>query len=428
MKVGKGLRVTAAALAGLIGLAACGGGDEKAGDSGPASLRVTIWTANEAHLKLFNEIADEYKKSHPDVTGITFDPLPFEDYTTTLTTQIAGGNAPDLAWVFENSAPDFVSSGALMPLDETLKKAEGYQYDDLTPATLKPWQNSGTLYAYPFSTSPFGIFVNTDLLKQAGQKTPAELIAAGQWNWDTALASAAAVNHKTGKAGLVIRDFDYKGWDNLSTFFTGWGAQAWSADGKTCGFNAPEMVAAMTALHKAIFTDKALPGPGTTADFFAGDAAMTVTQISRASLLKDGGFGWDLVPLPAGPKGEYSVVGQAGIGVLKKSKHVQAATDFLAYLTNPTNSAKLAQFFPPPRTSQLTAETLAKTNPKLKPEQLQKVVIDGISNGVVKPSHAGQAELSQQVRAALDPMWKADADVKTVLDGVCTKIQPLLAK
>lgn len=168
MKVGKALRVTAAALAGLMGLAACGGGGKSA-DDGPASLRVTIWTANEAHLKLFNEIADEYKKSHPNVTAIKFDPLPFDSYTTTLTTQIAGGNAPDLAWIFENSAPDFVSSGALLPLDETLKKAEGYQYDDLIPATQKLWQEDGKLYAYPFSTSPFGVFVNTDLLKKAGQ-------------------------------------------------------------------------------------------------------------------------------------------------------------------------------------------------------------------------------------------------------------------
>ncbi|MEU4641414.1 extracellular solute-binding protein [Micromonospora sp. NPDC023814] len=427
MRLGKGVRGVAAALAGVLALSACGGGDD-AGNKGPASLRMTIWSANEAHLKLFNEIADEYRKTHPEVAAITFDPLPFETYTTTLTTQIAGGNAPDLAWVLENSAPDFVASGALLPLDETLKKAEGYQYDDISPATLKLWQNGGKLYAYPFSTSPFGVFVNTDLLKKAGQKTPAELVAAGQWNWDNALAVAGATAGATGKAGLVIRDFDYKGWDNLSTFWTGWGAQAWSEDGKSCGFTAPEMVEAMTTLHKAIFTGKALPGPGTTADFFAGDAAMTVTQISRASLLKPDGFGWDLVPLPAGPKGSYSVVGQAGVGVMKKSPNAQAAADFLAFLTNPTNSAKLAQFFPPPRQSQLTAETLAKTNPTLKPEQLQKVVIDGITNGVIKPSHAGQAELSQQVRAGLDPLWKPDADVTAVLGALCAKIQPLLAK
>ena len=281
---------------------------------------------------------------------------------------------------------------------------------------------------YPFSTSPFGVFVNTDLVRQAGRQTPAELAAAGRWNWDEAVAAAAAVNARTGKAGLVVRDFDYKTWDNLATVWTGWGAQAWSADGKACGFDKPEMVDAMTFLHKATFTDRALPGPGTKADFFAGEAGMTITQISRASLLKDAKFGWDLVPLPAGPKGPYAVIGQGGIGVLKKSRNAAAAADFLAFLTNPANSAKLARFFPPPRRSLLTADTLAKTNPLLKPEQLQKVVIDGISTGVVKPSHAGYAELTQAVRAGLDPLWKPDADVKAVLDKVCTSIQPLLAK
>ncbi|MGW0507120.1 ABC transporter substrate-binding protein [Micromonospora sp. NPDC003241] len=426
MRSGKGIRVVATALTGVLAMSACGGGEAQ--DSGPATLRVTVWSANEAHLALFNEIADEYRQNNPDVTQITFDPLPFDTYTTALTTQIAGGNAPDLAWVFESSAPDFVASGALLPLDETLKKTDGYQYDDILPATLKLWQDDGKLYAYPFSTSPFGVFVNTDLLKQADQRTPAELIEADQWTWENAFAAAGATRSATGKAGLVIRDFDYKDWSNLSTVWTGWGARAWSEDGGTCGFAEPEMVEAMTRLHRAVFTDKALPGPGTTADFFAGDAAMTITQISRASLLEDGGFAWDLVPLPAGPKGPYAVVGQAGIGVLKRSPNAEAAAGFLAFLTNPTNSAKLAQFFPPPRQSQLTADTLAKTNPKLKPEQLQKVVIDGITNGVVKPSHAGQAEISQQVRAGLDPLWKADADVKAVLDGVCGKIQPLLAK
>jgi multiple sugar transport system substrate-binding protein len=224
-----------------------------------------------------------------------------------------------------------------------------------------------------------------------------------------------------------VRDFDYKAWDNLAGIFDGWGAEAWSADGKTCGFNQQPMVDAMTFIHKAIFTDKAMPGPGVAADFFAGESAMTITQISRASLLKDAKFKWTLVPLPAGPKGEYSVIGQGGLGVLKKSRNADAAADFLTFFTNEANSAKLAQFFPPPRQSQLTADTLGKSNPLLKPEQLQDVVIDGIANGVVKPSHRDSAEISQAVRSALDPLWKADAQVKPVLDGVCTAIQPLLA-
>ncbi|GAA2699405.1 sugar ABC transporter substrate-binding protein [Nonomuraea recticatena] len=412
-------KLAALSLTALLAVTACGGEAAPAAQ-GPQPLRMSIWTSNEAHLKLFNEIAAEYRKSHPQVGEITFDPIPFENYTTTLTTQIAGGNAPDLAWILENSAPDFVGSGALVPLKSKIENA-----GELVPAATRLWERDGELYAYPFSTSPFGVFVNTDLVKAAGQKMPRELMKAGQWDWQHANEINKAVAAK-GKNGLTILNFDYKAWDNLATVWQGWGAKAWSDDGGTCQFNAPEMVEAMTFLHKAIFTDKSMPGPGTAVDFFSGDTAMAVAQISRAAMLEDATFKWDLVPLPAGPKGEYAVIGQAGIGVLKKSPRAEQATDFLTYFTNAANSAKLAAYFPPARGSLLTADTMAKTSPMLNGDQLQEVVVDGIQKGVVKPSHTGQAELAQTARAALDPLWKPDADVKAVLDGVCAKIQPLL--
>ncbi|MFE2104779.1 ABC transporter substrate-binding protein [Kitasatospora sp. NPDC059463] len=427
MSIRRGLATVAAAMSATLVLAACGG-EGSEGEKGPVSLRMTVWTSNKPHLTLFNEIAAEYMAAHPEVKEIKFDPLPFDSYSTALTTQMTGGNAPDLAWVFETDAADFVSSGALVPLDDTLKQTGGYEYDDLIPSTTKLWKRDDKLYAYPFSTSPFGVFVNHDLLKAAGQQTPAELIGAGTWNWATVLAEGAEVHRATGKAGVVIRDFEYKEWGNAATFWGGWKAEPWSADGKTCTFDSQPMVDAMTALHKGIFEDKAMPGPGESADFFTGDAAMTITQISRASLLDGAKFDWDLVPLPAGPGGDYSVIGQAGIGVVKRGGHTKEAKDFLAYFTNPQNSAKLAAYFPPPRESQLTAENLAKTNPLLKNEQLDSVVVSGVKKGVVKPGHAGQAELAQRVRAGLDPLWTPNADVKGVLGDLCKNISPLLGK
>ncbi|MEU0883775.1 sugar ABC transporter substrate-binding protein [Lentzea sp. NPDC005914] len=397
-------RFTALILAGLLALTACSG----SASSGPKSLRMTVWTANEAHLKLLNEIAAEYKASHPDVTEIKFDSIPADGYTTTLTTQIAGGNAPDLAWILEESAPDFVSSGALAPIRGKIEKA-----DELTPSGTKLWEKDSELYAYPFSTSPFGLFVNTSLVKDVPAK----------WTWEQAMAAAAA----SGK-GLVLPDFKYQNWAVLSSVWRGWDANAWSEDGRSCGFSSPEMKDAMSFLHKAIFTDKAIPGPGTTVDFFAGNAAMAISQISRAGALKDAKFTWTLVPLPSGPKGDYAVIGQAGVGVMKRSKNAEAAADFLGFFTNEANSAKLAQFFPSVRSSLLNAQTLAKSNPLIRPEQLQSVVVEGISKGVVKPSHQGQEELNQTIRAALDPLWKPDANVSAVLDDVCVKIKPLLER
>ncbi|WP_235935623.1 ABC transporter substrate-binding protein [Devosia aurantiaca] len=413
-----------AALAGII-LPLAWSGVAWAQDA--VNLRMTIWSANEAHLALFNEIAASFKADNPNVT-VTFEPIPFDNYTTTLTTQIAGGNAPDLAWIFETSAADFVNSGALFPLTDTLSNAEGYDLADVSTGPLELWSKDGTLYAYPFSTSPFGVFVNNDVITAAGAQTPAEMIAAGTWTWDNAIATAEALA-ASGKSGLIIRDFDYKTWQNLTSVYAGWGAAPWSEDGRTCTFTEQPMVDAMSFIHDAIFTKKAMPGPGETADFFAGDAAMTVTQISRASLLpKENAFDWDLVPLPAGPAGEYAMIGQAAIGVFAASPNAQVAADFLGYMTNPENSAKLSQFFPSARQSLLTAEALGKTNPLLSPEQLDAVVINGITNGKVIPGHTGFAQIQQTVRAGLDSLWVADADVPAVMASICDSINPMLMR
>ena len=391
------------------------------------NLRMTIWSANEAHLAMFDEIAAGFKESHPNVS-VTFEPLPFDSYTTTLTTQIAGGNPPDLAWILETTAADFVNSGALAPLTEAFTATEGYDLSDVTEQATALWTKDGQLYAYPFSTSPFAIFANNDVLEAAGAKTPAELTEAGEWNWDNAFASAAAVG-QSGMTGLVVRDFKYQTWQNLASIWNGWGASPWSADGKSCTFTEQPMVDAMTAIHKAIFTDKAMPGPGEDIDFFAGETGMTITQISRASLLpKENPFDWDLVPLPAGPAGEYAVVGQAGVGAFAASPNAETAVEFLAYMTNAENSAKLAQFFPPARASLLNTEALAATNPLLSPEQIETVVIEGIASGTVLPGHTNFAQIQQTVRAGLDSLWVADADVPAVLQSVCDSVGPLLAR
>jgi multiple sugar transport system substrate-binding protein len=418
----------AAAAAALCALSACSSSGNSTSDK-HVSLRMTVWSNDKTQVALFNSIASAYEKTHPDIASIKFDYIPVDNYTTSLVTQIAGSNPPDLSWILERDAPDFVSSGALTDIATTLESTPGYEYGDLAPSATKLWQQGGKLFAYPFSTSPFGVFFNKDVLAQAGvSQTPDQLLASGQWTWDNAEKIAAQVAAHTNKQGLVVRDWDYKTWIELASVWRGFGADAWSADGKTCAFDTPQMIQAMTFLHHAIFTDKALPGPGETADFFAGESGMTITQISRATLLAGNPFKWGIVPLPTGPAGAKQVIGQAGIGVLAKGSHKQEATDFLAYFTNPQNSAKLAAFFPPARESQLTTGTLAKANPMFTPDQLQMVVVNGIKTGAVLPSHQDSAKLATLVQSALDPLWNPNANVSSVLSGVCKAIDSTLSK
>lgn len=427
MRSAKTLTVTGVLAASTMMLAACSAAESTATEpEGPVDLRMTVWTSNEDQLALFDAIAEAYMDENDNVSSVTFDPLPFEDYTTTITTQIAGGNAPDLAWVLENAALDFVGSGALLDLAPTFQQVEGFEYDDLSDAATELWRQQDGLYAYPFSTSPFAIFSNSSLLTDAGVPLASDQVAAGEWTWETVAANGEAVAQSTDAAGFIVRDFEYQQWDLLSTVWNGWGAQPWNDERTECTMDSDEMVEAFEFLHDAAFRSGAMPGPGTTADFFAGEAAYTVTQISRAGLLADAGFDWELHPLPAGPAGEYSVVGQAGIGVIADSPNAQIAADFLAFFTNPENSRQLAQYFPPPRESLLTGETLAQTNPLLTAEQLDAVVIDGIATGETRPTIEGSAEIQQTVRAELDALWTPNADIPAVLSSVCDAMQPLI--
>jgi multiple sugar transport system substrate-binding protein len=421
------MRARLVLLAALL-VAGCSSGT--GGGSSEVNLRMTVWTSDKAQLALFDSIAAEYRQAHANVKSITFDVVPFDKYNTALTTQLAGSNPPDLAWILERDAPDFVESKALVDLAPKLKEAKDYNLAELTPASTKLWQKDDALYAYPFSTSPFGMFYNKDMLTQAGiTETPEQLQAAGRWTWETAMQMASQVAARVpGKSGMVIRDFEYKMWVTLAAVWRGFSADAWPADGKTCGFTSPEMVSAMTFLHKAIFTDKAMPGPGTTADFFAGQSGMTVAQISRAGLLKEKPFDWGIVPLPAGPKGDAQVIGQAGIGIPVKGKQKDAAADFLAFFTSPAGTAKLGQYFPPARDSLINAPSLAKANPLFTEQQLQSVVVNGIKTGAVLPAHTSSSKINSLVQSALDPLWKPDADVAAVLGGVCQAINPVLSQ
>ena len=388
---------------------------------------MTVWTGNDAHLDMFNEIADDFIADHPTVEEVTFEVLPFDNYIEALTVQLAGGNPPDLGWIFERNAPEFIEAGVLTDLAQTLEEAEDYGYDDLTDAATELWREDDGLYAYPFSTSPFSMFYNADMFEEAGLETPTELYEAGEWTWDAVRESGAqVVAEGAAPHGFVVRDFEFQLWDNLATLWRGFGAEEWSSDGTQCGMAAPEMVEAFTFFHEAVFEDEAHPGPGQSADFFVGDSAMTVTQISRAADLEDEQFNWGVVPLPEGPAGDHQVVGQGAIGVFNASPNAEVAAEFLAHMTNEENSRTLAQFFPPPRESLLNAEVLGETNPLLSEEQLERVVVDGIATGTSIPTHVNFSVLQDTIRAELDAMWTDDADVEAVLQQVCDVAEPLM--
>ncbi len=387
------------------------------GDPGSIDLRFTLWSANAAHLEMLNGFADAYREENPNVT-VTFETLPFSEYTSLLTLQLAGSNPPDGGWLLEGTGPTFVQSGVLADVRPYLESLPDYDYADFSPDAMSLWVEGDRTFAIPFSTSPFVIFYNRDLFREAGARTPQELIASGDYTWTTFGESLRTVTSETGVYGFQGQNgqpYSSRIWHTLVPFLRAYGVDAWDDNGPN--FDTPEAIAAASLYHQLIFDDETIVPPGERSDFFAGSAASTINQISRVPTVMEAGFDWDIAPLPGGPAGPAHVIGQAAMGVFNASRNREAAIDFLAFMTNQANVETMAQFFPPARQSVLEAGALAQQNPNISPESIVYVE-EGIQFGTVLPAHPRFPQLDLSAQGAFDQLWQPDADVPQVMRSI----------
>jgi multiple sugar transport system substrate-binding protein len=389
-------------------------------------LRFTVWTGNEAHLAMLNGFAESFRETHPDVT-VTFETIPAADYTQKLTFQLAGGNAPDAGWLMEDAAPAFAGAGVIEDLAPTLSTAEGYDFADFSEPALGLWTDGDKVWGVPFSTSPFVIFYNKEMFDAAGLEDPLTLAGNGEWDMAKFQEVAKALTEANpGKWGFEFKDgqgYDSRIMHALMPPIRAYGGDAWS-DGE-CGFDDPEAVAAVQQLHDMVFADGSIVPPGEQGDFFSGNAAMTINQISRASLMADAGFDWGIAPLPTGPGGEAPVIGQAGIAVFAAGDQKELAAEFVAHMTNKENVAIAAQFFPPARQSVLESDAFITSNALIPAEQM-RIVADAITKGEVLPASEQSPQILAAMKPRIDALWREDADVEASMEAVCTAIQPFL--
>lgn len=390
----------------------------------PVELRFTVWSGFQGHLDLLNGIAADFSAENPDVT-VRFVTIPFADYVTNVTLQLAGADRPDAGWLVETNAPEFIDAGVAM---DVLPHAEQYDMDDWFEPALELWRRDGQLFGIPFSTSPFLILYNEDLFDQAGVPTPRELVQRGEWTWEMFAEVSRRIREETGVYGFQTMDgqgFDIRVWHTLVPILRSYGTDVWDRNNNVM-LNSPEAVEAVQLFHDMIFQDGSVVPPGDRSDFYVGDAAMTVGQISRVPALVDADFSWSMAVMPEGPAGRGDVIGQAGVIAYSASSHRDLAAEFVAFMTSQENVARLARFFPPARESVLASEEFLTANPDIPPELMREVVADSIRIGRVLTYHRNFSEIDLESRGAFDALWRSDADVQAVLNDVAEVIEPLL--
>ena len=393
------------------------GSQEKVQPSTTVELSIATWTSNPDQIALLNSFVEGFAKEKGMDIKATFESIPFAEYNTKLSLDLQGLRAPDLFWVLETAAPAFIQSGLLAKLNDAM---QAYDPEDISSDALELWSKDGSVYAIPFSTSPFFILYNKEIFAQAGVANPEELVAQGKWDWETFRSVSKQIKDKTGI--WAFQTVDGQGYDarilhNLAPIVRSYGGDFWTDDGQVL-INSNASVAAVTLFHSMVFKDASVVPPGNQSDFFAGNAAMTVGQISRVSKLNESAFAWGLAPMPSGPMGDSPVIGQAAIGANSKGKNVKLASELVAYMTNKSSVAAMAGIWPPARKSVLESEAFLTSNKSVTADQMSQAVAQSIKTGRVLPSHVRYPQIEVESKMVFDKLWRSNADVKAVLNEV----------
>jgi multiple sugar transport system substrate-binding protein len=147
-----------------------------------SQLRVVLGYYSAATQGIFEGMAKDFNAAHPDA-DIKVEVVEWDNLQQRLTTDIAGGTAPDIAMIGTRWLVDFVKNDIAEPLDSYITPDVKARFIEnfMAPSTI-----NGKLYGLPVAASARAMYYNKALLTKAGIKDPPE-------NWDTLVADAKKI-------------------------------------------------------------------------------------------------------------------------------------------------------------------------------------------------------------------------------------------
>ena len=312
-----------------LAMTACGGSsdsgesEEAAADNAGTTLKFQQWWGAELPEGYLDEIVAAYQEE----TGNTVELLtaPWADTKTAITAGAANGAIADIISVDGAWLAEFVDMGILTDIE-----AAGVD----TSVVGDYWKVDGTGYVVPVNNFAYPMYVNMDILEEAG-------VDAIPTNWTEMLDAckkikaagkqAFALNLGTTNANGIQNVYGGTGWASGITLKNEDGAYA-VADN--------EGQKELAEFFKELYDNGCLyEGMSTleeaemTSNFAAGNCAFTVASAATMSQFTDVNFETALIPSKDGYEGEHGICYASwAVGISEASENKEAAADFVNYL------------------------------------------------------------------------------------------------
>jgi multiple sugar transport system substrate-binding protein len=296
-------------------------GDTPAAD---IMLRVAGWTAGDVEDGILRTVLDQYEAMNPGVT-VEFDVIAGE-YPAILLTRLGAGDYPDLFYVNQAVAQDWVDQGVLADLNQRAQE-DGFSLDNFFPGFLSPFQQDGATYAFPKDASMLGMQTNDRMFADAGVSIPTttdELVAAAQALKDSGVETPMCFAAEWQRAGAFVHGFggglvDDNGAPAIDSSETRAGLQ-WYLD----------------QYHNGLAARASDIGAGWCGEAFGTEAVAIAFEgnwIGPAMEQNYPDVAYTVSPIPAGPAGQATLSFTVGYGMHPNTPNPEASWALLTYLT-----------------------------------------------------------------------------------------------
>jgi multiple sugar transport system substrate-binding protein len=349
--------VRAALLAGIVACGAFVGRPATAADA--YTFKHPSWMWEEGDVGLWHKkCLAEFEALHPSIK-VQPTLIPPASFETTINTQIAAGDVPDLLPVFTNMLAPLIDAGVLAPLDDCIAHSS---YKDRLLPSISYARKDGKTYGIPLTMSPQSLIYNKKLLDAAGVGVPTTL--------DEFYAAAKAVKERTGQWGYAFPN-------NVSSvlfiyiqsmqWVIGLGSD-WSTPDRRITANTPTTIEAIRRIKR--YLDEGLSPRGLDANavrtmfaegkvafLFDGPWVMTQVQSSNPELMKSVGFA--VMPTPT----HAAVTGGGFYTIPAASRHNADACAYLEVINaEPAQLAWLEGLLQIPGTTVQPSPAFLKAN------------------------------------------------------------------
>ncbi len=314
--------------------------------SSSKTLKIAFW-GNIDEVKVITKMAKQWEKQHPDWKVQLIHSPGGTSYISKILTQVAGGDAPDIAFSEVNVFVPMMNKGVFLDLTPFIKKDTSFNLSEFYPEEIKRFTRDGKLYCIPRDTAPFAcVYYNKTLFYEAGIKYPTD-----DWDFNDLIKIAQKLT-KTDSTGKISQ-YGFYSWCWMNFVYSFGGNIVDNVEKPTrCVLDSKEAIKGLQfykdlcTKYKVSITPVALNASqqGSTDLFKNGKIAMLNSGIWETPQIRSvKTFDWDVVMFPKGPVRRAFGTGGSGYCIIRTTKHPEEAWDLLKTLSGDYGQEELAK-------------------------------------------------------------------------------------